>query len=343
MPTSICAGSRSASTDALGVWAPNGYHALHRWSRESGDAVNALTLAIIAFLAMAGAAGCGSLVARRMPPEYLGEGTIKSLKAAMALVATMTGLILGLMVNSARFQYSDAEKDVQMYATTLLRMDIELTNFGGPACAVRADLRSYIEHLLAQTWPALPDNGADTRPASTALPDLSRQLERLSPQNQMGPTRPSLPGSEFAADARPASEVLLDLTRKLERLPPQNDIRKTLVSLGHQLLEYRWRISDYTSDRAPATFIVAVICWLALIYGLLGVFAPRTPLVLFGFLGATACIATAIFLVVEMDDPFAGQLRVPRAPISDVLTFMAKEPCPSNFGPTAAPAALPPS
>lgn len=268
--------------------------------------MNALILAIIAFLAMTGAAGFGSLLARRMPPEYLGEGTIKSLKAAMALVATMTGLILGLMVNSARFQYSDAEKDVQMYATTLTRMDIELTNFGGPACAVRSDLRSYIEHLLAQTWPPLS-------------------------------------GGDVASDRLPASTVLLDLTRKLERLLPQNDIRKTLISLGHQLLEYRWRISDFTSNRAPATFIVAVICWLALIYGLLGVFAPRTPLVLFGFLGATACIATAIFLVVEMDDPFAGQLRVPRAPISDVLTFMAEQPCPSAFSATATPPALPPS
>lgn len=304
--------------------------------------MNALTLAIIAFLAMAGAAGCGSLVGRRMPPEYLGEGTIKSLKAAMALVATMTGLILGLMVNSARFQYTDAEKDVQMYATTLMRMDIELTNFGGPACAVRSDLRSYIEHLLALTWPASPDDNAQARPASAALPDLTRQLERLSPQNQAGPVQPSVSGDDVAS-ARPASAVLLDLTRKLERLPPQNDIRKTLISLGHQLLEYRWRISDFTSNRAPATFIVAVIFWLALIYGLLGVFAPRTPLVLFGFLGATACISTAIFLVVEMDNPFAGQLRVPRAPISDVLTFMAKEPCPSDFSRAAAPAALPPS
>lgn len=254
--------------------------------------MSALTLAIIAFFAMAGAAGCGALLARRMPPDLLGESSIKSLRAAMALVATMTGLILGLMVNSARSQYSEAEKDVQMYATTLMRTDIELTNFGGAACAVRSDLRGYIEALLAQTWPPLPGS------------------------------------STGAGDARPATTVLLDLTRKLERLSPQNDIRKTLISLGHQLLEYRWRISDFTSDRAPATFIVAVICWLALIYGLLGVFAPRTPLVLFGYFGAIACISTAIFLVVEMDDPFSGQLRVPRAPISDVLTFMASQPCP---------------
>ncbi len=279
--------------------------------------MNALTLAIIAFVAMAAAAWGGALLARRLPPEYLSGESIKSLRAAMALVATMTGLILGLMVNSARFQYSDAEKDVQMYATTLMRMDIELTNFGGPACAVRSDLKAFIEHLLAQTWPAPALAGT-----ATAVPDLARKLERLNPQG------PAAAGAEDRADMRPASAVLLDLTRKLEHLPPENDIRRTLVSLGHQLLEYRWRISDFTSDRAPTAFIAAVICWLALIYGLLGVFAPRTPLVLCGFLAAIACLASAIYLVLEMDDPFSGQLRVPRAPISEVLTFMASQPCP---------------
>lgn len=289
--------------------------------------MNALTLAIIAFLAMAAAAGGGSLLARRMPPEYLGGESIKSLRAAMALVATMTGLILGLMVNSARFQYSDAEKDVQMYATTLMRMDIELTNFGGPACAVRGDLRAFIDRLLAQAWPTPAGSVSNT------LPDLERKLEELTPQDPKAPAQPGPPDAAKGVDTRPATTLLLDLTRRLERLPPENDIRRTLVSLGHQLLEYRWRISDFTSDRAPTTFIVAVICWLTLIYGLLGVFAPRTPLVLFGFLAAIACIASAIYLVLEMDDPFSGQLRVPRTPVSDVLSFMASQPCPSGPAP----------
>ncbi|MDE1568773.1 DUF4239 domain-containing protein [Aquabacter sediminis] len=263
--------------------------------------MNALPLAIVAFLAMAGAAACGSLVARRLPESFLGEPSIESLKAAMALVATMTALILGLMVNSARYQYSDAEKDVHMYATTLMRMDIELTNFGGPACELRGPLRDFITHLLAQTWPKTDDTPVLT-------------------------------------DARPATALLLDLTRKLSHLTPQNDVRETLLSLGHQLLEYRWRISDYTSDRTPNTFIIAVIFWLALIYGNLGVFAPRTPLVLCGFLAAMVCIASAIFLVIEMNGPFTGQLRVPRAPFTEVLAFMGSEPCGTQAGASAAPA-----
>ncbi|QTL02828.1 hypothetical protein J5J86_18955 [Aquabacter sp. L1I39] len=300
--------------------------------------MNALTLALIAFLAMAGAAACGCVLARRMPPDYLGGESIKSLRAAMALVATMTGLILGLMVNSSRFQYSDAEKDVQMYATTLMRMDIELTNFGGPACALRGNLRAFIEQLLLQTWP-MPG----TANATTPLPELARKLEQLTPQGPALPARPTPSGTvqETAGDTAKggekgsASTLLLNLTRELGHLPPENDIRRTLISLGHQLMEYRWRISDFTSNRAPTAFIGAVICWLALLYGILGVFAPRTPLVLFGFLAAIACIASAIYLVLEMDDPFSGQLRVPRAPISDVLTFMASQPCPSEAPPAA--------
>lgn len=257
-----------------------------------------LSLAIIAFLAMATAAASGSMLARRLPESFFSEASIKSLQAAMALVATMTALILGLMVNSARYQYSDAEKDVHMYATTLLRMDIELTNFGGPACELRGPLRHFIQQLIAQTW---------------------------QPQ----------PGTTEVIDPRPPTVILLDLARKLERLTPQNDVRATIISLGHQLLEYRWRISDYTSDRTPITFIVAVIVWLAVIYGNLGIFAPRTPLVLCGFLAAMACIAAAVFLMIEMNNPFTGYLRVPRAPFTEVLAFTGSEPCPGEVAPAA--------
>jgi hypothetical protein len=252
------------------------------------------TLAAFVMMVLAGAGGM--LLGQRMPEAWFGEGSVKSLKVSMAMVATMSSLLLGLMVNSSRYNYSEAYSDLQKYAASLQVTDLELLSFGAAACPVRLTLQDYGKLLISETW---------------------EQDTDLSPSR----------GKE------PALKALLRFDSELRALKPATDDQKqargNLLSLSKQLVEYRWKVSGVARTTTPTTFIVVVICWLALIFANVGVFAPRNPLVMAGHVLAMAGIASAIFLVTEMGEPFAGPLHVSPAPVVRLLHRMEAEPCPA--------------
>ncbi|MFG1346661.1 hypothetical protein V5F59_17350 [Xanthobacter autotrophicus DSM 431] len=264
--------------------------------------MNAWIPTLAAFVAMVTAGAVGMLLARRLPEAWLAEGSVKSLKAGMALVATMSSLLLGLMVNSARYNFSEAYSDVQKYAAALQMTDLELLSFGAPACPARLTLQDYGRRLIAETWSEDPG---------------------LSP----------------AGGADPALKVLLRFDGALRALAPATDdekqLRGSLLSLSQQLVEFRWKVSGVARTATPVAFIVVVICWFTLIFLYVGVFAPRNPLVMAGHVLAMAGISAAIFLVAEMGEPFAGPIRVPPGPVVRLLQRMAAEPCPAVPAPPA--------
>lgn len=272
--------------------------------------MNAWVPAIVAFVLMVLAGGGGMLLARRLPESCLTEPSLKSLKAGMAMVATMASLLLGLMVNSSRYNFSEAYSDVQKYAAALQMTDLELLGYGAPACPVRLTLQDYAKQLVAETWE--------------------------------GGTREGATGLSPARTTDPALKVLVRFDRQVRALQPgdgdQKDARGNLLSLSQQLVEYRWKVSGVARTATPTTFLVVVICWFSLIFCNIGIFAPRNPLVMAGQVLAMAAISGAIFLVTEMGEPFAGPIQVSPAPVVRMLHRMEAEPCPAAGTPASAPA-----
>jgi hypothetical protein len=263
------------------------------------------TSIIATFALMLVAAGAGSLLAKQLPEAWLGEGSIMSLKASMAMVSTMSALLLGLMVNSARYNFSEAYSDVQKYAASIQLTDLELLNYGAAACGLRHTLQDYGQQLLAETW----QNNADFSQARTD-------------------------GS--------ALKVILRLDSQVRALEPSTESEKqarlSLLAFAHQLVEYRWKVSGLARTATPAIFIIVVISWFTLLFLYLGVFAPRNPLVAVGHVLAMIAISAAIFLVIEMGEPFDGLIQVSPAPLVRLLHRMEAEPCPA---PLITPAAQP--
>jgi hypothetical protein len=260
--------------------------------------------ALIAFALMVVAGGSGVLLARRLPEDFLSEPSMKNLRIGMALVGTMASLLLGLMVNSARYTFSEAYLDVQKYAATIQLTDQDLLHYGDErACAIRGTLQTYIKQVVAGTW-----NSSNSSPMYGPDPSLA---------------------------------ALLLFHNEVRALQASSDEQKrgheTLLSLSRQLMEYHWRVSGQARSDTPTVFIAVVIGWYCLIFLFLGVFAPRNPVVYIGQGLAMVAISGAIFLVNEMGEPLSGPIKVSSAPLVRLLERMEAEPCSANA------AALPPS
>ncbi|MFG1480965.1 hypothetical protein V5F53_20245 [Xanthobacter sp. V4C-4] len=256
-------------------------------------------VAPLACAAMLAGAFLAMVVARRSPADYLSDDTRYTLKLTVGLTAAMTSLILGLMTTSMRYTYSAAGQDVQEYAVTLLTADMELRQLGPQACPARHALATYARLVLDETWGGSP-GGIESAPTPTRFEAASaRQLLRLE---------------EMVRALSPASD-----DQKLARA----DAARSLKAL----LTHRWKLSSDADSRIPTLFVLVVMGWLTLIFAGFGWFAPRNPPALVALSLSSLAIAAALFLVVEMGEPFAGPMRIAPAPILDTLDAMASHPC----------------
>lgn len=259
--------------------------------------MNAWVAAGVAVVTMALAMAIGMAIGSRLSQTRYEDGSIKNLRTSVAIIATMSSLLLGLMVNSARYNFSDAYSDVQKYAAVLQITDLNLLSFGAPACPLRGNLQAYARQLVAETWTSGEDEASSGAAQVSALTAL------------LG----------FDAGVRNLKAETAD----------QQEVRGTLLGLSRQLVEYRWKVTGVARTATPVTFIVVVICWFALIFLYSGVFAPRSALVLVGHGLGMVGIAAAIFLVMEMGQPFTGPIKVSPAPVERLLARMQAEPCPT--------------
>ncbi len=65
----------------------------------------------------------------------------------------------------------------------------------------------------------------------------------------------------------------------------------------------------------PGTFLVVIICWLTVLFGSFGLFAPRNATTTGALLICSLSVAASIFLILEMNTPFSGVMKISSAPL----------------------------
>ena len=82
-----------------------------------------ILISAILFVVLVGAALFGRRVHRYLPEAHLSADSRDSVKLAMGLVATMTALVLGLLVSSAKGTYDTARSEVIQMAAKVAFLD----------------------------------------------------------------------------------------------------------------------------------------------------------------------------------------------------------------------------
>ena len=85
-----------------------------------------------------------------LPQDHLSADTKDAVKLAMALVATMTALVLGLLIASAKGSYDAQRNQLIQMAAKFAFLDRVLANCGPDAPQARAQLRISVEQMIAR-------------------------------------------------------------------------------------------------------------------------------------------------------------------------------------------------
>jgi hypothetical protein len=74
----------------------------------------------------------------------------------------------------------------------------------------------------------------------------------------------------------------------------------------------------------PIPFLIVLIFWVTVIFTGLGLFAPTNPTAIMIFVVCALSAAGAIFLILELDEPFVGIIKVSDAPLQRALAHLGK-------------------
>ena len=132
-----------------------------------------------------GAVALGIYLRRVLPAHYLSADTKDAVKLAMGLVATMSALVLGLLVTSVKGAYDTRKGEVIQMAAKVAFIDRVLKAYGPEAVEVRRQFREVVEEDTRRLWPRVDDIPAQFRPNGEGGDSvfIADQLQRLVPRD----------------------------------------------------------------------------------------------------------------------------------------------------------------
>jgi hypothetical protein len=248
--------------------------------------VSPLAVSCVVFACIAGAGLLAMAFARALPDHHLKPDSKEAIKYGLTLIATLAALVLGLLVAAAKGTYDTQTSAVRQLSAHVLLLDRVLALYGAETKDARELLRRAVASTLDRMWP-----GDSARPA-----DLD-------------------PG-ETRAD-------MATFYDKVAGLTPQNDTQRSLkaraLDVTADLAKTRLQLFTQKDSSIPVPFLVVLVFWLMVLLGGAGLLAPRNATVVGVLLVCALSVSCALFLILELDRPFEGVMRVSSAPLREAL------------------------
>ena len=251
--------------------------------------MSSISVTMVAFACTFGGALLGLFLHERLPEQHVSSESRDVIKLVMGLVATVSALVLGLLISSAHRSLDEQEAEVQQLAVHLFQLDRTLERFGPDA----ADARERLYRIVSQEI------------ASIATKDFTG-----------------------LASAKPlqAQQDVADLIDRIATLSPKTDAQRFSQAQALRLIanlgDVRLLLNEQSRGSISWPFLIVLVFWLTTLFVGFGLLAKRNATVATALMLGALSVAGAIFLILEMNRPYGGVMQVSIAPIRDALQNM---------------------
>jgi hypothetical protein len=228
---------------------------------------------------------------RILPEHHLTKETQEVVRLGSSTVSIVASLVLGLLIATAKSSSDNLDREMQAFSADLVMMDEVLRSYGHEA----EDLRALLRQATLRTL-------HDVRPAPAEL----------------------LPGLDDAA----AGSLLSQLQQRVRSLPAkglaQERLRDEALSNAQSLVRQRHLLAGQSQPGVHAVVLAVVVAWIVTIFVSFGLGAPQNVTVVCSFALAALAIGTAVYLILELDSPLNGILRISVAPLQAALAEIGR-------------------
>ncbi|HUA65241.1 MAG TPA: hypothetical protein VME24_05295 [Alphaproteobacteria bacterium] len=253
--------------------------------------MNPFVITFISAVSIFAGALIGMGLHRWLPENHLSKETEDLVKVGAGTIATLTALVLGLLVSSAKSSYDEVNTGVVQGSAKFILLDRTLARYGPEARAAREQSKLALTGAIERIWPT----------EKTGMPALTA-IERGN-------------GIELIQD-------------KLLELTPKNEAQRQALAQAQQIVndlsQTRWLLVEEAQSRLPVPFLLILIFWLTLLFVSFGLFAPRNLTALTVLFVVACSLSAAIFLVLELNQPLGGFMKVSNAPLLNAMQQMGQ-------------------
>ncbi len=221
-----------------------------------------------------------------LPEKHAPERSRDMIGAISGLLGLLLALVLGTLVGSAYGLYAQQKAEIETLSARSLQLDSALEAFGPEGQLGRDGLRKAMTQSYEKIWGrASAENDAmDVKAVVTGSKGLDRFLESLQPKTD---------AQKQALATANAAATQIEQTRILMNLQLASGLNWPMLAV--------------------------VVCWSMLLFCGYGLVSPVNATVVASLALGAIAIASAIFLIIELTNPYVGLIRPSPGPIIETL------------------------
>ena len=245
-----------------------------------------LVISLLACALMLLGAVAGARLRRSLPDHHLDERTKEIVRLGAGLIAAISAVMLGFLINSASITFTAQRVQVERVAADLILLDHMLDGFGPEARPVRVLMRQGVDELVRHVWPA--DGG--TPP----------------PEPRMAP------GSIGA-------QAFVDISSLKAENPKQRALQTQAIQVAMDIARARLTLFEMAQVPTPWPIVAVLVFWFISLFASFCLFTPLNATGVGALVVMALSLSAALFLYLEMGQAFSGLMRISSESIATVL------------------------
>jgi hypothetical protein len=244
------------------------------------------TLFLISFMSIVAGIVLGTALRARLPGAHFSPETKEVIRLGAGLLATLAAVVISLMIASAKTSYDIQDAHFRQLAANLVLTDQLLAQYGPEATGARKLMRQAVPAAVDRIW----------REKATGAPQ---------------------------SNAFTVNSVAEQIFNAIEQLTPASDVQRTLkpriADAGADLGRARLLLFADSDRPIQTPFLMILIVWLTVIFTSFSLFVEPGALVMAALLVFALSVSSALFLVADLSQPFAGLMQISKDPLVHAL------------------------
>jgi hypothetical protein len=166
-----------------------------------------------------------------------------------------------------------------------------------------------LDNLLAKYGEGAQSARATLR---RAIPPIVDRIWREGQSGQAGPFKTSPEGEAFY--------------QQIQNLQPSNEMQRGLqariVQVTNDLMQARFVLFSHLGGSIPIPFLGVLLLWMIVLFAGFALMAPANATTLASLVICALSVSGAIFLILELDQPFGGMMMISSAPLREALPVL---------------------
>lgn len=226
----------------------------------------------------------GLFVRSRVPEAHLTGDSKEVIRLATALIGTMAALVLALLFAATRGGYETTNAYVSRLTAGVTELDHVLKDYGPESLPLRRALRDDVAFIIGLIWregsPAPAQSVRPVAPEQTVL----YKVRQLTPGN-----------------------------------PVQVSLHARALQITNDLEQIRLVLFAQPPDSLSTPFMIVLVLWLMFIFASFSMSSKANPTLVVVLTVCALSAASAIYLILELEQPFDGLMQISVEPLRRAL------------------------